>query len=76
MFGKDKKTLIRIFIICGIFVAVCLVYFIRMINIVSNADPSDKIQTGTYTRREPIQALRGEIYDRNGFAGTGIFSGL
>ena len=68
MFSKEKKALIRIFVVCGIFVAVCLVYFIRMINIVSNSDPANKVQTGTYTRREPIQALRGEIYDRNGKA--------
>ena len=68
MFSKEKKALIRIFVVCAIFVAVCLVYFIRMINIVSNSNPTNKIQTGTYTRREPIQALRGEIYDRNGRA--------
>lgn len=66
MYDKDKKALIRIFCIALVFIAVCLVYFIRMINITANSDPSDRIEAGTYTRREPIQALRGEIYDRNG----------
>ena len=66
MYNKDKKALIRIFCIALIFVVVCLIYFIRMINITANADPSERIETGTYKRREPIQALRGEIYDRNG----------
>ena len=66
MYNKDKKALIRIFCVALIFVAVCIIYFIRMVNIAANADPTKKIETGTYTRREPIQALRGEIYDRNG----------
>jgi penicillin-binding protein 2 len=37
-----------------------------MINIATTANPDDKIQTGTYERREVIEAVRGEIYDRNG----------
>ena len=62
---KKNKTLFRIFFVGALFVAVCFVYFIRMVNIVSNAPP-DKIQTGTYQREEVIVAQRGEIYDRNG----------
>ena len=60
-----NKTLLRIFCVGAVFIAACLVFLIRMINIAANAEP-DKIQTGTYERREPIIAQRGEIYDRNG----------
>ena len=63
---KLKEPSVRIFCIVVLLVVICTVYFIRMFNIVANADPSERIETGTYTRREPIQALRGEIYDRNG----------
>lgn len=61
-----KRPAFRIAFVAILFVIVCLVFFARMFNIVLTADPNDKIETGTYTRREPIQALRGEIYDRNG----------
>ena len=47
------------------FVLICLVFLIKMINVSLNAGPK-KIVTGTYERREPITALRGQIYDRNG----------
>ncbi len=60
-----KKSLLRIFFVGAIFVAVCLVFLIRMINITLNRAPQ-KIQTGTYQRQEIIEAQRGEIYDRNG----------
>ena len=63
--NKKNKTFLRIFFVGALFVAACLVYFIRMINIVTNAEPG-KIQTGTYQRQEVIYAQRGEIYDRNG----------
>ena len=61
-----KDPSIRIFCVVAVFAVICAVYFIRMFNIVANADPAERIETGTYTRREPIQALRGEIYDRQG----------
>ncbi len=55
----------RIFLLCAVFLIVSFVYILRMINIA--ATPStDRVVTDTYERREPIQALRGEIYDRNG----------
>ena len=64
---KDRKIPFRIACIVFFFVAVCLVYFIRMFNVISNADTSDKINIDRYyERREPIQAVRGEIYDRDG----------
>ena len=63
---KFSKTSLRITCVVVVFVLICAVYFIRMFNIVSNADSNDRINTDTYTRREPIQSIRGEIYDRNG----------
>ncbi len=62
---SKNKTLLRIFLVGIIFIAACSVFFIRMIDIIVNR-PSEKIQTGTYTRQEVIEAQRGEIYDRNG----------
>ncbi len=61
-----KSTAFRIIFVAVVFLVVCGIYAFRMVNIVATADPDDKIVTGNYTRREPIQALRGEIYDRNG----------
>ena len=61
-----KRPSFRIAFVGALFIVVCLVFFVRMFNIMATADPDNKIETGTYTRREPIQALRGEIYDRNG----------
>ncbi len=60
-----NKFYIRVFCIIAVFVLICSVFVIRMINICVTAEP-DKIDTGTYERREPINAVRGEIYDRNG----------
>ncbi len=64
---KKDKALFRISFVMAVFIIVCCIYFIRMINVVANADPNDRIDTKeTYKRTETIQALRGEIYDRNG----------
>lgn len=52
-------------VIGAIFAIVCLVFFVRLVNITVNAGPK-QIRTDTYERREPIQALRGQIYDREG----------
>lgn len=61
---KNKFSL-RVFCIMGVFIAICAIFVIRMINICATAEPGE-ISTGTYERREPIAAVRGEIYDRNG----------
>lgn len=63
---KQNKMPTRILFIGIIFAAICLVYFIRMFNIISTVDPSERIETDRYERREAIQSVRGEIYDRNG----------
>ncbi len=64
MSSKNKFSF-RILFVLGIFLVVCLIFAIRMVNICATAEPG-QISTGTYERREPIQAVRGEIYDRNG----------
>ena len=61
---KNKFSL-RVFCVMAIFIVACAIFVVRMINICANAEPGD-INTGTYERREPIHAVRGEIYDRNG----------
>ncbi len=63
-----KSTTFRIIFVAILFLVICAVYSVRMMHIIATADPADKLVTGNYTRREPIQALRGEIYDRNGNA--------
>lgn len=61
---KSKFNL-RVFCIIAVFIMICLVFVIRLISISVNAGPR-KIISDTYERREPIPAVRGEIYDRNG----------
>lgn len=62
---SKNKFYVRVFCVMAVFVLICAIFVIRMINICATAD-SSKITTGTYERREPISAVRGEIYDRNG----------
>ena len=68
MRNRRNKMPARILFVGLLFAAVCIVYFIRMFNIIATADPNKKIITGNYTRYESIRAVRGEIYDRNGRA--------
>ena len=63
--NKKNKALLRLFAVGAVFLAVCLVFVVRMINIASSST-TDRIETGTYKRQEIIYAQRGEIYDRNG----------
>lgn len=62
-----SKTPFRIICICCIFAVISLIYIVRMVNIKLNADPSAQ-ETAAYVREEPILAVRGEIFDRNGVA--------
>ena len=55
----------RVFLIISLFALFCLIFAVRMINICATSE-RDIIVTDTYERREPILALRGEIFDRNG----------
>lgn len=62
---KKNKTPFRIACIAFVFSVICLVYVVRIINIRINAEPRE-YDDGSYVRRVSIQAVRGEIYDRNG----------
>ena len=62
---KNNKISKRSIILSVIFAIACLIYVIRLVNIQINAE--EKTDDGEYfTRRKTIQAVRGEIYDRNG----------
>ncbi|MBO5195740.1 MAG: hypothetical protein J6C03_01430 [Clostridia bacterium] len=65
---KRRDHLLRYIALGFIFVAVSLVYIARLITIqIASQDYyTETVVTKTYTRTEPIQAQRGEIYDRNG----------
>ncbi len=62
---KSSKMSFRIICISLVFALIVAVYLVRMINITANAEPQEEY-VYTYERREPIEAVRGEIYDRNG----------
>ncbi len=64
MNAKVNKKL-RIICVAALFVIICLIYAVRMINIKTNAKPKQE-SLGAYTRTVAIQAVRGEIFDRNG----------
>lgn len=62
---KKNKFVTRVTVISAVFAIICLIYAVRLISIRINASPD--VSNGEYfKRREVIQALRGEIYDRNG----------
>lgn len=62
---RGRKATVRTVCIAVAFVLICTVYFARMVSLAANKD-TDTAVTDTYERRETIQAVRGEIYDRNG----------
>ncbi len=63
--SRKSRAPLRIIGVSVIFVMICIVYIVRMINIRVNAKPKDD-SVGVYVREEKIVAVRGEIYDRNG----------
>ncbi len=65
--NSEKKRDRRITILTSFFILVCFVYLIRIFNIFINAEPVE-VESDTYKRYETIQAVRGEIYDRDGTA--------
>lgn len=70
MKSKPKKgSLLRYIILSAIFVLACLFYVVKLVNIqITGADYYVSSSNTTRTRQVVIQALRGEIYDRNGSA--------
>lgn len=67
---KKRQNLIRYFTVGILFCAVCLVYLGRLVYLqVAGQDYYTQTPPVSYvTRTVPIQACRGEIYDRNGTA--------
>ena len=65
---RRREHLARYIALGAIFVVVCLIYVGRLINYqVAGQDYYTMSQRQrTYTRTVPIQALRGQIFDRNG----------
>ncbi len=67
---KRRDHLLRYIALGFIYVAVALVFVARLITIqIAGQDYyTETVTEKTYTRTEPIQAQRGEIFDRNGKA--------
>ena len=65
---KKKEYLIRYFALGVLFAAFCVLYTGRLLYLQVAGQDYYTMATPTvyYTRTEPIQAFRGEIYDRNG----------
>lgn len=65
---KKREHLIRYIAIGAFYVVVCLIFVARLINIqIAGQDYYvETYQDGYYYRSVPIQAQRGEIFDRNG----------
>ncbi len=64
---KKKKILNKFFLFGAFFVLVCTVYMIRLVNLqITGVDRYTYSASQTTVYRESIQALRGEIFDRNG----------
>ncbi len=61
----NHKFSVRVFFVIAVFLLACFIFAVRMIGICF-AEKPEKIATDIYERREPIAAVRGEIYDRNG----------
>ncbi len=68
MKNKNKKFYTSGLLILGIFfLAVCGIYIIRLVNMqITGVDKYISLNSKTYVRYETVQAVRGEIYDRNG----------
>ncbi len=53
--------------LAAVLTLVCLVYVARLVNLqIASRDQYAAVDEKTYTRTVPIQAHRGELYDRNG----------
>ena len=62
-----NKRVVRLYALGAAFLLICLLYVIRLGALTLNKDNiRGHKQDGTTTRTEIVQAVRGEIYDRNG----------
>ena len=68
MKNKNKKFYTSgLFLLGAVFVAVCFIYIIKLVNMqITGVDKYISLNSKTYVRYETVQAVRGEIYDRNG----------
>lgn len=67
MKGSVPKRVVRLIALCAVFGAICAVYIVRLATLeLSGENIKGHKQDGTTTRTEIVQAVRGEIYDRNG----------
>ena len=67
---RKREHLFRYIIIGAFYVLVCLIFVARLINIqIAGQDYyTESYSDGYFYRTVPIQAQRGEIFDRNGNA--------
>ncbi len=64
---NKKKILNKYFLVGAVFCLVCLLYVFKLIDLqITGTDRYSESNERTWEYRESIQALRGEIYDRNG----------
>lgn len=68
-FSTRNHRVVRLYALGAVFAFVCLIYVIRLAALELNGNNiGGHRQDGTTTRTEIVQAVRGEIYDRNGKA--------
>ena len=68
-FPTRNRRVVRLYALGVVFGLFCLVYIIRLAALELNGNNiRGHRQDGTTTRTELVQAVRGEIYDRNGKA--------
>ena len=69
VFPARNRRIVRIYALGAIFGLFCIVYIVRLAVLELNGNNiHGHKQDGTTTRTEIVQAVRGEIYDRNGKA--------
>ncbi len=66
--SKKKKIFDKYFLIGAVFFAACLIYVFKLVDLqITGVDRyNSQASERTWEHRETIQAVRGEIYDRNG----------
>ncbi len=64
---KKEKILNKYFLIGAVFCIVCTIYTVKLISLqITGVDRYTESNERTWEYRQTVQAMRGEIYDRNG----------